>query len=157
MTCSEMQHLTLSAPCSTTTAPHEGTFMLLSFEFKEAQTLPDLAAAVQEEGHILWCRQKRVKDNIKATLVFSHTWPVPLTEGPLPSPECRNSLVRQRVFWFPFTRASFNHMRQSVSLVILTPGALARVSYRSYRRERGRSDRELGGFGGHERISQQRV
>lgn len=46
--------------------------MLLSFEFKEAQTLPDPAAAMQEEGHILWCRQKRVKDNTKVTLVYSH-------------------------------------------------------------------------------------
>lgn len=67
-----MQHLTLSAPCSTTTAPHEGTFMLLSFEFKEAQTLPDPAAAVQEEEHIVWCRQKGVEDNMKVTLVYSH-------------------------------------------------------------------------------------
>lgn len=46
--------------------------MLLSFEFKEAQTLPDPAAAVQEEGHILWCRQKGVEDNMKVTLVYSH-------------------------------------------------------------------------------------
>ena len=33
--------------CSTTTAPHEGTFMLLSFEFKEVQTLPEPAAVTQ--------------------------------------------------------------------------------------------------------------
>lgn len=30
--------------CSTTTVPHEGTFMLLSFEFKEVPTLPEPAA-----------------------------------------------------------------------------------------------------------------
>lgn len=38
---------TLLSVCSTPTAPHEGTFMLLSFEFKEVQTLPEPAAVTQ--------------------------------------------------------------------------------------------------------------
>jgi hypothetical protein len=60
-----MQHLPfLSVLCSTTTTPHEATFMLLSFEFKEVQTLPEPAAVMKEKGHVLWGRQKKVKDLI---------------------------------------------------------------------------------------------
>jgi hypothetical protein len=38
--------------------------MLLSFEFKEVQTLPEPAAVMKEKGHVLWGRRKKVKDLI---------------------------------------------------------------------------------------------
>lgn len=49
----------LSVLCSTTTVPHEGTFMLLSFEFKEVQTLPEPAAVNRKQG--TFCEKARTE------------------------------------------------------------------------------------------------